>query len=68
MLDIQFSGKKGGKQFLIYQRFISAVKSGKKAIVYGYDYVVIDKKTWESVNKQITELRLLKIKLKELTK
>ena len=40
------------KRFSQFNWFISQVKAGKKVIILAPDYVVVDWKTWENLNKK----------------
>jgi len=37
------------KQYLTYLHFIASIKEKKKSIIFGYDYVVLSKKAYESL-------------------
>jgi len=42
-----------GKQFEMFTGFIQAIQSGKRCIMFGPKYVVLDRKTYDMLAKKI---------------
>ena len=45
--------KSMGRQFELFTRFVLAVQSGKKCIMFGSKYVALDRKTYDTLTKKI---------------
>lgn len=44
-----FGYGKRSKQFIQFTRFIDAVRNGKRSVMFGPDYVVLDKPTYDDL-------------------
>lgn len=51
----EMNARENGKRFQQYCWFISQIKSGKTAIIMSPDFVVVDWKTWQRLNKKAEE-------------
>ena len=47
--EVRYSGLRGGKSILTYLGFINSIQTGKRAIIFGPDYVVMSKKEYERI-------------------